>query len=93
MVLSDDVHNIHDNIMTPPSSIPTNLIAGVWFDSQLHAIRIKNQLHESLTSSLHYTHIVNLEQVQIATPSDEKLLLLLSTIEDRFPEHKHQLPL
>ena len=92
MVLSDDIHNIHDNITTPPSSIPTNLIAGVCIDDQLHAIRTENQLHESLISALHSTHIVNWEQVQIATASDEKMLLLLSTIEDGFPEYKHQLP-
>ena len=52
---------------------------------------MEDQLQESLISALHSTHIVDWEQVQIATSSDENMLLL-STIKDRFPEFKHQLP-
>lgn len=87
-----DVHNVRDSTTIPsPTLIPTNLIAGVCIDDQLQAIRMENQLHESLTCALHSTHIVDSEQVQIATSSDENMLLL-STIEDGFPEFKHQLP-
>ena len=92
MVLSDDVHHIRDSTTIPPPPIPTNLIAGVCTDDQLHAIRMEDQLQESLISALHSTHIVDWEQVQIATSSDEHMLLLLSAIEDGFPEFKHQLP-
>ena len=91
MVLSD-VHNIRDSATIPPPSIPTHLIAGVCIDDQLHAIRMENQLHGSLISALHSTHIVDWEQVQIATLFDKNVLLLLSTIKDGFPEFKHQLP-
>ena len=61
-------------------------------DDQLHAIGMENQLHGSLISALHFTHIIVWEQVQIATSSNENMLILLSTIEDGFPEFKHQLP-
>ena len=92
LVLHDDVHNIRDDTTIPPPPIPTNLIAGVCTDDQLHAIQMENQLQESLISSLHYTHTVDWEQVQTATSSDENMLLLLSTIEDGLPEFKHQFP-
>ena len=92
MVLHDDVHNIQDGSIIPPPLIPTNLIAGLCTDDQLYAIRTENQLQESLISSLHSTHTVNWEQVQVATSSDENMLLLLSAIEDGLPEFKHQLP-
>ena len=92
MILSDDVHNICDNTTIPPSTIPTSLIAGVCIEDQLHATRMENQLHESFISALHSIHIVDWEQVQIATSSDENMLLLLSAIEDGLPEFKHQLP-
>ena len=51
---------------------------------------MKDQLQVSLTSALHSTHIVDWEQVQIATSSDKNMLL--SAIKDGFPEFKHQLP-
>ena len=51
---------------------------------------MKDQLQVSLTSTLHSTHIVDWEQVQIATSSDKNMLL--SAIKDGFPEFKHQLP-
>ena len=92
MVLSDDVHNVRDSTSIPPPPIPTKLIAGVCIDDQLHAIKVENQLRESLVSALHSTHIVDWEQVQIATSSDENMVLLLSTIEDGLPEFKHHLP-
>ena len=92
MVLSDDVYNIQDSTTIPPPPIPTNLIAGVCTDDQIHAIRMEKQLQESLISALHSTNIVDWEQVQITTSSDENMLLLLSVIEDGFPEFKHQLP-
>ena len=92
MVLHDDVHNIRDDITTPPPPIPTTLIAGVCTDEQLHAIHMENQIQESLLSSLLSIHIVDWEQVQVATSSDKTMLLLLSAIEDGLPEFKHQLP-
>ena len=67
MVLSDDVHHIQDSTTILPPPIPTNLIAGVYTDDQLDAIRMEDQLQESLISALHSTHIVDWEQVQIAT--------------------------
>ena len=92
MVLHDDVHTIHDGSAIPPLPIPTNLNAGVCTDDHRHAIQLENQLQESLISSLRSTHTVDWEQVQIATSSDENMILLLSTIKDGFPEFKHQLP-
>ena len=92
MVLHDDIHSMQDSTATPPPHIPTQLIAGICIDDQLHSIRAENQLQESLLSSLHSTHTVNWEQVQTATSSDDNMLLLLSTIEDGIPELKHQLP-
>ena len=92
MVLHDDIHSMQDSTATPPPHIPTQLIAGLCIDDQLHSIRTENQLQESLLSSLHSTHTVNWEQVQTATSSDDNMLLLLSTIEDGIPELKHQLP-
>ena len=62
---------------------PDTLITGLCTNDQLHAIRMENQLQESLISSLHSTHTVNWEQVQDATSSDKNMLL---------PEFKHQLP-
>ena len=53
---------------------------------------MEDQLQESLISALHSTHIVDWEQVEITTSSDENMLLLLSAIEDGFPEFKHQFP-
>ena len=92
MVLHDDIHTIQDGTTIPPPQNPINLIAGACTNDQLHAIQMENQLQELLASSLHSTHTVNWEQVQIATSSDENMLLLLSTIEDGLPELKHQLP-
>ena len=92
MVLHDKIHSIQDSTAAPPPRIPTQLIAGICTDDQLHSIRTENQLQESLLSSLHSTHTVNWEQVQTATSSDDNMLLLLSTIEDGIPELKHQLP-
>ena len=40
--------------------------------------------------SLHSTHTVDWEQVQITTSYEN--MILLFTIEDRFPDFKHQLP-
>ena len=91
MVLHDDIHSIQDNTAIPPPHIPTQLMAGICTDDQLHSIRTENQLQESLLSSLHSTHTVNWEQFQTATSSDDNMLLL-STIEDGIPEFKHQLP-
>ena len=87
----DDIHTIGEGSIPPPP-IPTNLIAGVSTDDQLHAIQMENQLQEPLISSLQSTHTVDWEPVQIATSSDENMLLLLSAIEDGLPEFKHQLP-
>ena len=92
MVLHDDIYNIRDSIIVPPLPIPTTLIAGICTADQIHALQMENELQESLISSLHATHTVNWEQVQIATSSDENMLLLLSAIEDGLPEFKHQLP-
>ena len=50
------------------------------------------QIHRSLISALHSTQVVDWEQVQIATTSDENMFLLFSIIEDGFPESKCQLP-
>ena len=86
------MYQVRDSPSIPPPPIPTNLIAGVCIDDQLHAIKVENQLCESLVSALHSTHIVDWEQVQIATSSDENMVLLLSAIEDGLPEFKHQLP-
>ena len=41
---------------------------------------------------LYTPHTVNWEQVQVATSSDENMVLLLSAVEDGLPEVKHQLP-
>ena len=57
-------------------------VGGVRIDDQLLAIKMENELRDSLVSALHSTHIVDWEQVQIATSSDENMLLLLSAIED-----------
>ena len=92
MILSDDVHNIRDSTTIPPPLIPANLLAGMCTDDQIHAIRVENQLRESLVSVLHVTHIIDWEQVQIATSSDENMILLLSAIKDGFPKFKHLLP-
>ena len=92
VVLHDDIHTIQDSAAIPTPRIPTNLMAGVCTDDQLHAIRAENQLQESLVSTLHSTHTVNWEQVQVATSSDDNMLLLLSAIENGIPEFKHQLP-
>ena len=89
MVLRDDVCNIRESTTIPPLPIPINLIAGVCTDDQLHAIKMENQLQEPLISALHSTHIVDWEQLQIVTSSDENFLLLLSAIEDGLPEFKH----
>ena len=71
------------NILLP--SIPINLIAGMCIDNQLHAIRMESQLQESLISALHSTFIVNQEQVQIATSSNENIPLLLPPSKMDFP--------
>ena len=92
MVLRDDIHTVQDSITIPSPRIPSNLMAGVCTDDQLYAIRVENQLQESLISTLHSTHTVNWEQVQVATSSDDNMLLLLSAIENGIPEFKHQLP-
>ena len=92
MVLHDDIHTIQDSAAIPTPRIPTNLMAGVCTDDQLHAIRAENQLQESLVSTLHSTDTVNWEQVQVAISSDDNMLLLLSAIENGIPEFKHQLP-
>ena len=90
MVLHDDIHTIEEGGVPPPP-IPTNLIAGISTDDQLHAIQMEHQLQESLISSLQSTHTADWEQVQVSTSSDENMLLL-SAIEDGLPEFKHQLP-
>ncbi len=92
MVLHDDIHSIQDGVATPPLRIPTQLIAGISTDNQLDSIQMEDQLQSSLISSLHSLHSINWEQVQIATSSDDNMLLLLSTIEDGIPDLKHQLP-
>ncbi len=92
MVLHDDIHSIQDGVATPPFLIPTQLIAGISTDNQLDSIQMEDQLQSSLISSLHSLHPINWEQVQIATSSDDNMLLLLSTIEDGIPDLKHQLP-
>ena len=56
MILRDDVHSIQDNIATPPLHIPTQLIAGICTDDQLHSTQAENQLQESIISSLHSTN-------------------------------------
>ncbi len=43
------------------------------------------------TARILHIHTVNWEEVQIATSSDEHMLLLLSTIEYGIPEQRHQL--
>ena len=53
MVLHDDIHSIQDSTAIPPPHIPTQLRAGICTADQLHAIRMENQLQESLLSSLH----------------------------------------
>ena len=92
MVLHDDIHNVQDRNNTPAPTIPINLIAGVCTDDQQNAIQMETQLQESLISTLHSIHTVDWEQVQVATSSDDNMLLLLSAIEDGLPEFKHQLP-
>ena len=91
MHLKDDVHSTRYDTMIPPHPIPINLIAGVRIDDHLRAIQMESQIHRSLISALHSTQVVDWEQVQIAT-SDENMFLLLSIIEDGFPESKCQLP-
>lgn len=77
---------------TPPLYIPTQLIAGINTEDQLHSHLMENGLQETLLSTLHSTHTVNWEQVQTATSSDDNMLLLLSTIEDGIPALKSDLP-
>ena len=92
MILHDDIHGICDNITIPLLHIPTQLMAGACTDDQLHPTHTESQIEESLISSLNSTHTVNWEQVQIATSSDDNMLLLLSAIEDGIPDFRHQLP-
>ena len=93
MLLKDDVHSTRDDTMIPPHPIPINLMVGVCIGDQLRAIQMESQIHRSLISALHSTQVVDWEQVQIATTSDENMFLLLSFIENGFPESKCQLPL
>ncbi len=83
MVLHDDIHGIQDGTTAPTLHIPTQLMAGICTEDQLYSLEVE---------LLHSTHTVNWEEVQIATSSDEHMLLLLSTIEDGIPEQRHQLP-
>ncbi len=92
MVLHDDIHSVQHETAFPPLHIPTHLIAGVCTEDQICSARMEDQLLKSLQHSLHSTHVVSWEEVQTATSSDDDMLLLLSTIEDGMPEHKHQLP-
>ncbi len=92
MVLHDDIHGIQDCTTAPTLHIPTQLMAGICTEDQLYSLEVEQELQESFISSLHSTHTVNWEEVQIATSSDEHMLLLLSTIEDGIPEQRHQLP-
>ena len=95
MGLQDDIQSIKDSsgiAHTPPLYIPTQLIAGINTEDQLHSHLMENGLQETLLSTLHSTHTVNWEQVQTATSSDDNMLLLLSTIEDGIPALKSDLP-
>ena len=92
MVLQDDLHNIQDYKISPPLQIPNTLLTRISMEDYTSSLHMEDQLQESLISSLHSTHIVTWEQVQNATASDDSMLLLLSTIEDGFPESKHHLP-
>ena len=92
LILPDDIHTIIDGIPTPTPRIPTTLLAGVSMENQAFIPQLEAELQESLIASLQSYHIVTWEQVQIATSSDENMLLLLSAIEDGIPELKHQLP-
>ena len=78
--------------MTISTLIPTSLISGVCADDQINALELEDQLQQSLISALKSMHIVEWETVQIATSSDENMLLLLSVIENGFPNFKHQVP-
>ena len=92
MILHDDTHGITDDITTPIVTIPSQLMAGVSLDDQKSAIQMEDKLQESLMCSLHTTNSVTWEQVQIATSSDDTMTLLLSAIENGFPELKHLSP-
>ena len=92
LILPDDIHTIIDGTPTPTPRIPTTLLAGVSMENQAFIPQLEAELQESLIASLHSYHIVTWEQVQIATSSDENMLLLLSAIEDGIPKLKHQLP-
>ena len=89
MILHDDMHSVQDLFATPPLHIPNQLIAGLSMED-LASSQMEDQLQESLISSLHSTHSVNWKHEQNATASN--MLLLLSTIEDGFPDSKHQFP-
>ncbi len=95
MILPDDVHciqNDRSDTSTPPLKIPSQLISGVCTIDQLHPTIQDDQLREPLISSLRSIQTVTWEQVQIATSSDDSMLLLISNIEDGIPDSKHLLP-
>ena len=52
----------------------------------------ESDLQESFTSALYTTNMVTWEPVQVATSSDDNMLLLTNAIEDGFPESRHMLP-
>ena len=92
MILHDDIHGITDDTTTPLVTIPSQLIASISLDDQKSAIYMEDKLQESLICSLHTTTSVTWEQVQIATSSDDTMTLLLSTMENGFPELQHLSP-
>ena len=91
MILHDDLQGISDWTTTPPITIPIQLMAGI--SSEYTPLPDQeSDLQESFTSALHSTNMVTWDQVQVATSSDDNMLLLTNAIEDGFPESRHMLP-
>lgn len=92
MNLPDDTHAITDSPRSPPTQIPTALMAGISTDNTPPSVQMELALQESLISTLTSTQPISWEQVQTATLSDENMTILLSHIENGFPDQRHQLP-
>ena len=82
---------LQDDIASPVLTIPTALMAGVITDEPRDE-STDDVIQESLASALTANQPLTWEQVQTATTSDEDMILLLSLIEDGFPEKRCMVP-
>lgn len=92
MPLPDDTHAITNSQPSPPSTIPTALMAGLSTDDTPLSSTIESTLQESLAATFTSALPIGWEQVQTATSSDDDMLLLLDTIENGFPDKRHLTP-